>query len=269
VHIIATLLDAGFKPFAFGAQRNLDQLHPSPFGAPLMMLRADDPEQLHMHQLINRMNGLAYGGKDMGLPGWVQIDCGILPSAFIGFGRPACEVPERLKWEMGLSGEEAFVPLAEAISIPTIQPGVWTSYSMCTVLSGMKLGYASKLLSLRAYGARSTLGVAQFDNFALKIHTRFGALEITQPFVPYHTCPDNTFVYKLNLRRGEVLDQLERGQFIPDAREPTFWLDALDTERMREMSANVRGGTHRYWLLPPGATRREGRIMNPVFEEKI
>jgi hypothetical protein len=135
-------------------------------------------------------------------------------------------------------------------------------------LGGHGLGYAAKLLSLRAYGARWTLGVAQFDNFALKIHTRFGALEITQPFVPYHTCPNNTFVYKLDLRGGEVLDRLERGEVIADPREPTFWLDALDTPRMKDMSAKVRAGTHRYWLLPPGAVRQDGRIVNPIFEER-
>lgn len=268
-HIVRALLQAGYEPFAFGAQANLDLLHPSPFGAPLRMLRADDPEQLHMHQLINRMNGLAYGGKDMGLPGWVQIDCGILPSAFLGFGRPAADLPERLQWELGLTGDEPFVPVAEAISIPTARPGLWTSYSMCAVVPGHQLGYASKLISLRAYGAGSCLGVAQFDNFALRIHTRFGALEITQPFVPYHTCPHNTFVYRLDLRRGEVLDRLERGEVIADAREPTFWLDSLDTPKMQEMSANVRAGTHRYWLLPPGVERADGRVHNPIFEERV
>lgn len=265
-HIVANLLEAGFEPFAFGARANLEQLHPEPFGAKLRMLAADDPSWLNMHQLINRMNGVAYGSKDMGMPAWVQIDCGVLPSAFVGFGRDAGDLPERLQWQMGLSGDEGFVPVAEAISIPTIHAGLWTSFSMCTVLGGHGLGYASKLLSLRAYGARHTLGVAQYDNFSLRIHTRFGALEITEPLVRYHTCPDNTFVYRLDLRGGFVLDRLERGEVVTDDREPTFWLDAVDTERMAEMAARVRAGTHRYWLLPPGAERYDGGIRCPIFE---
>jgi hypothetical protein len=267
--IVTELLDKGFQPFAFGSRRNLEMLHPEPFQAPLRMLASDDPEWLHMHQLINRMNGVAYGSKDMGMPAWVQIDCGVLPSAFVGFGRPASDLPERLQWQMGLTGDEGFVPVAEAISIPTIHPGLWSSFSMCTVLGGYGLGYASKLLSLRAYGARYTLGVAQYDNFALRIHTRFGALELTEPFVPYHTCPDNTFVYRLDLRGGHVLDRLERGEVLADEREPTFWLDSHDSERMVAMSENVRAGTHRYWLLPPGADRYEGGIRCPIFEAVV
>ena len=268
MHIIASLLDDGYVPFAFGRRENLDTLHPAPFGAELQMLPADDPGNLSFHQFINRLNGLAYGGKDMGMPAWVQIDCGILPSAFLGFACPPDSLPERLKWDLGVSPDDPLVPISEAISIPSAVPGLWTSYSMSTVVPGKKLGYASKLLSLKAYGARSALGIAQFDNFALRIHTRFGALEITEPLVPYHTCPDNTFVYRLDLRRGAVLDTLERGGVMDDAREPSFLLDAHDTEKMADMAARVRAGTHRYWLLPPGAMRMEGRVMNPILEER-
>ncbi len=269
MHIVQRLVDQGFTPFAFGSQANLSQLHPAPFGAQLEMMASDDPAFLHMHQLINRLNGLAYGGKDMGMPAWVQIDCGVLPSAFIGFGKPAQDLPERLQWELGLSGEEPLVPVAEAISIPTMHAGTWMSFSMSAVMKGFKLGYASKLLSLRAYGARYTLGVAQFDNFALRLHTRFGALQIVEPHVPYHTCPENSFVYKLDLRGGHVLDRLERGEVIADNREPTEWLDSNDTPRMIAMGTRVRAGTHRYWLLPPGAERREGSVFNPIYEEAM
>jgi hypothetical protein len=109
--------------------------------------------------------------------------------------------------------------------------------------------------------------VAQFDNFALRLHTRFGALEIIEPRVPYHTCPDNTFTYGLDLRGGAVLDVLERGGAIEDPREPTFLLDAHDTEKMTWMAEKRREGKARYWLLPPGADRRDGRVLNPIFEE--
>ena len=266
MHLIASLLEKGFVPFAFGSRANLDLLHPAPFGAALTMWAADDPEHLEVHQLINRMNGLAYGSKDMGMPAWVQIDCGILPSSFIGFAAPASTLPNRMRWDLGIADGDRLVPVAEAISIPTAEPGVWSSFSMCTVMPGHKLGYAAKVMSLRAYGSRQTLGVAQYDNFSLRIHTRFGALRISEPLVPYHTCPDNTFVYRLDLRGGHILDRLDRGEVIDDNREPSFWLDATDTDRMREMAARTRAGTHDYWLLPPGAKREGSTILNPILE---
>lgn len=266
MHLIANLVEAGFVPFAFGRRTNLDLLHPSPFGAELLMLDADDPANLPFHLFINRLNGLSYGGKDMGMPAWVQIDCGILPSAFIGFAVPASTLPERLKWRMDISTYDGLVPISEAISIPTAEPGRWMSYSMSTVLPGHQLGYGSKLLSLRAYGCRTTLGVAQFDNFALRIHTRFGALKIVEPHVPYHTCPTNSFVYASDMRGGQTLDRLERGEVVDDSREPTFMLDSKDTPKMVQMGERVRAGTHEYWLLPPGAVRTDAGVCNPILE---
>lgn len=267
-HLVQQLVDEGFVPFAFGNRSNLEELHPAPFGATLHMIAADDPKNLHYHHAINRLNGLAYGGKDMGMPAWVQIDCGILPSAFIGFALPASLLPEKLKWQMDVHDDVGLIPVAEAISIPTVQPGKYTSFSMCSVIPGRQLGYASKLLSLKAYGCRKTLGVAQFDNFALRIHTRFGALEIVEPHVPYHTCPENTFVYGCDLRGGAALDILERGGVVDDDREPTFLLDARDTDTMIDMASKVRAGTHRYWLLPPGAIRTEHGVQNPILVEE-
>jgi len=265
-HVVSKLVAEGFVPFAFGNRRNLELLHPEPFGVPLTMIAADDPANLTYHTAINRLNGLAYGGKDMGMPAWVQIDCGILPSAFVGFALPAEQLPEKLKWQMEINDESGLVPVAEAISIPTIQPGKYTSFSMCSVIPGRQLGYAAKLLSLKAYGCRETLGVAQFDNFALRIHTRFGALRIEEPHVPYHTCPENTFVYACDLRGGAVLDTLERGGRVDDDREPSFMLESKDTERMIAMAENVRAGTHRYYLLPPGAVRRDDGVFSPILE---
>jgi hypothetical protein len=269
MHLIAHLVESGFTPYAFGRRKNLELLHPSPFGADLLMLPADDPKNLAFHHFVNRLNGLSYGGKDMGMPAWVQIDCGIMPSAFIGFAAPVSELPEKLKWQLQISSYDGLVPISEAISIPTSEPGRWMSYSMSTVLPGHQIGYASKVLSLRAYGCRTTLGVAQFDNFALRIHTRFGALQIVEPHVPYHTCPTNSFVYASDLKGGHVLDRLERGEVVDEDREPSFWLDSKDTPKMVEMAARTRAGTHRYWLLPPGAARGEGGVKNPILEEVL
>ncbi len=268
MNIIGNLVEQGFVPYAFGSRPNLELLHPAPFGAELTMIPADDEEHLAFHHFVNRLNGLAYGGKDMGMPAWVQIDCGILPSAFIGFALPPERLPEKLKWQLGIGNHEGLVPISEAISIPTAQNSRWMSYSMSTVIPGKKVGFASKVLSLRAYGCRSTLGVAQFDNFALCLHTRFGALEILEPHVPYHTCPTNSFVYGLDLKGGAVLDILDRGGEVKDEREPSFWLDSQDTPAMQQMAAKVRAKTHRYWLLPPGVERTDDGVRCPVLEEK-
>lgn len=266
--LIQSLLDKGFVPFATGASANLERLNPAPFGHSLTMCPAEDPTFHKLQGLINQMNGIAYGGKDLGMPNWVQLDCGLLPSAFVGFACRASMLPSRLQWELGLEGTEGFVPVAEAISIPTLTPGEWASYSMCTILPGHQLGFASKLLSLAAYGAESTLGVAQYDNFALRLHTRFGNLEIVDANVPYHTKPENTFVYRLRPNQDITLDDLAKGA-VPAEQEPSFLMDAGDTRQMERMAARIRAKTHKYTLLAPGVFRHKGRLVNPILETPL
>jgi len=264
--VLDALLAEGFVPFAFGSAANLDRLNLNPMGIPLKPVASDRPGALMWHELVNRMNGLAYGGKDMGMPAWVQIDCGVLPSAFIGIAAPRHLVPDRLAWDLDLRGDEDIVPVAEAISIPTAESGVWSSFSMCSVLPGYKLGFLSKVLSLAAYRANATLGVAQFDNFALRIHTRFGELEILEPHVPFHTRSANTFVYRCEI--GESTLQQALGPRAP-TEEPSFLLGAQDTARMEDMAAKVAAGTHRYWLMSPGARRTEHGVVNPIREQRL
>ena len=43
-------------------------------------------------------------------------------------------------------------------------------------------------------------------------------------------------------------------------------LESRDTERMMDMAEKVRAGTHKYFLLPPGAIRRDDGVWNPILE---
>lgn len=264
--LLAALSQRGFVPFAFGAAANLERLDGRPLGVPLRRLDAADPANASFHRLLNRMNGLAYAG--MGMPLWVQFDCGVLPSAFIGWGRGARDLPERLRNSLGLTGDEPLVPVAEALSVPSAVPSQWVSWSMCSVLPGHQLGFASKLVSLAAYKADSTLGVAQYDSGALRIHTRFGRLELVQPLANGHTHPERTFVYRLDLRDPTWLKSLSEGATLP-ADRPTMLLDPTDTAQVRQLDARVRAGTHRYWLLPPGRVLDGDRWLNPIQEERV
>jgi hypothetical protein len=264
--LLSSLAQRGYVPFAFGASSNLDRLDTRPLGVPLRRLDAADPANASFHRLLNKMNGLAYGG--MGMPLWVQFDCGVLPSAFIGWGRGARDLPERLRHGLGLVGDEPLVPIAEALSVPSATPGQWVSWSMCSVLPGSQLGFASKLVSLAAYKAESTLGVAQYDNGSLRIHTRFGPLELVQPMASGHTWPERTFVYRLDLRDPTWLKSLADGATLP-ADAPTMLLDPDDVGKLRQIDARVRAGTHRYWLLPPGRVLEGDRWLNPILEQRV
>ena len=65
------------------------------------------------------------------------------------------------------------------------------------------------------------------------------------------------------------VDKLERGGQVDDEREASFTIGSRDTDKIREMAERTREGSHRYWLLPPGAIRGEHGVTNPIFEEVL
>lgn len=194
--MIAELCADGFVPFAFGAADNLAHLRPTPLGAPLRLLPADGPAALSFHQQLSALNAAAFGG--MGMPAWVQLDLGALPSAFIGWALPGHRLPPELALRLGASPDD-LVPVAETLAVPTLVPGRVMSCSMASVWPGRHLGLAAKLLGLAALGATEALGVTQYDNPALRSHTRLGDLEVVEPTLAFHSRPDVSFLYRLRI----------------------------------------------------------------------
>ncbi len=241
----------GFVPFAFGYPTNLARLAHRPLDISLTLIRSDTAAGLAFHRTLNRLNALAFGG--MGMPAWVQLDCGVLPSAFVGWARQAKDLPADLRTTIAPEAAlDDLVPVAEALAIPTAEPGTWASISLASVWRGERLGVATKALALAAYGAQRTLGVCQYDSPALRVHTAFGPLRIVDPRVEYHSKPHTTFVYALD-DVPAVLD----GRFPSVAGEPVnFATDSLAD--LRPYVEASRSGLGYLWILPPGLAK--GRV---------
>lgn len=249
---LADLIARGFAPFAFGAADNLARLDPTPLGAPLLLLAAEDPDHADLHRTLNRLNGLAYGGADLAMPLWVQLDCGLLPSAFVGFAQRRSALPEALRHDLDpRGGPDAWVPVSEAIAVPSLVPGRFVSFSLASLVPG--LGFATKLLALAATRCREAVGVAQYDNPALRLHARFGRLELLQARALGHRHPDRTCVYRLRVD-PDRLTRLDRGERAPDV-VPDRWLDPADPEALAALDVAVRSG-ERWDVVAPGSVDR-------------
>lgn len=248
--ILAGLVERGFVPFAFGAADNLAHLDPTPLGLPLRMLAAEDPALADLHRTLNRLNGLAYGAADLAMPLWVQLDCGLLPSAFVGFALPERALPPALRDQLDPhGGPDALVPVSEAIAVPTLVPGRVVSFSLAALVPG--LGFATKLLALAAHRCREAIGVAQYDNPSLRLHARFGRLELVQARAIGHRYPDRTFVYRLRVD-PTWLARLDRGER-PEEPPAERWLDPADAPTIAWLANDLLAG--RTWdVLPPGVT---------------
>lgn len=276
------------KPFVLGAEANLRRLEQAlpalrVFGRAIEQRVAENPQQARFASLLQVANALEYEAG-MGMPAWVMLDCGLLPSFFAGIAGPLSAVDPvrrdrwKARWKEAMehrgrlenTGGPAFdpelrddeiVPLSEFCALPAIAPGVIVAFSLYSLRPG--LATAAKALGLalhRALGATRQIGVAQYGNLALRTHTRFGPLKILQAVTPAHTLSTSTFVYELAIPPRERLEEIAvtaiSGRSRPEtdrSLEPHASLvDAEDSATWRAFDHHIREGTHQYEIVSPG-----------------
>jgi hypothetical protein len=265
------LLTEGYGLFLASNDAVLGQLDTSPFGESMLCLDLLGPPQnawtqADMMRIYNVLNATAFGDKGIPLQNWVMIDLGLLPSAFLlvtvtqeaaraalaqarGDRRRehSAQVLAAVLAEADRLDHRGPVPVAGYCAAPTPVAGEWVGWSLCSALPG--LGTTAKGVALEVYRARTLTGVAQFTDQALRVHRRFGPMEIMAPTLDLHPVP-HTMVYRTQV-------------YGPDSeRTPTMWLDARDLDAQREMQAKVDAGTSRYFILSPGLA--DGQV--PILE---
>jgi hypothetical protein len=222
--------------------------------------------------LFNVINGIAFGDRGIPMPQWVMIDLILMPSAAVIASLPQEEyaaMVEKSRFAFSsdvkphllaalakarLDGYTGPMPVGGYCAAPSAAPGTWVGWSLWSLMPSVGLGRVVKALALSAYRTRKLDGVTQYDNSALKVHTRFGPLRVLVATVPFHTSP-GSFVYETDLAAGGVTPA-----------EPSFLLDPLDYERQRAMQKAIEGGRSEFHVLPPGHVTRDGITYVPVLE---
>jgi hypothetical protein len=224
--------------------------------------------------LFNVINGIAFGDRGIPMPQWVMVDLILMPSAAVIASLPQAafaEMVERstfrfdtdvkqhlhaVQEQMRESGYTGPVPIGGYCAAPSAAPGTWVGWSLWSLMPAVGLGQAAKALALSAYRAHKLDGVTQYDNSALKVHTRFGALKILVATVPFHTSP-GSFVYESDF------DAAVGG---PGSTEPSFLLDPFDYERQGAMQKAVEAGHSDFYVLAPGHLVEHGKTYVPILE---
>lgn len=224
--------------------------------------------------LFNVINGIAFGDRGIPMPQWVMVDLILMPSAAVIASLPLdtfAEMVERstfpfdtdvkhhlrvVQENIKTSGYRGPVPVGGYCAAPSAASGAWVGWSLWSLMPKVGLGQAVKALALSAYQARKLDGVTQYDNSALKVHTRFGALRILVATVPFHTSP-GSFVYESDFT-GAVGG--------PGTTEPTFLLDPFDYERQNAMQKAVETGQSAFYVLAPGHLIQGGATYVPILE---
>lgn len=210
-----------------------------------------DEVSLPFYRLVNAGNHVAFG--PLSLPPWVQLDCCTTPSAMIGFARPRQHIEEdtwlALMAQVAMVfGEEAVaavkdydgpVPVSEYCALPSFEPGVIVGMSLYSLHPGLHLGVRTKALALACYGAREQIGVTQYANPAVRVHTTFGSLEVTGARAAAHTRADEAFVYRLAVPDADALARLveDAAPMHPEPATESIPLDDSTQQRMQELIA--------------------------------
>jgi hypothetical protein len=223
--------------------------------------------------LFNVINGIAFGDRGIPMPQWVMVDLILMPSAAVIAGlsqevfaamvetstfpfdtdvkRHLREVQDSVR-QSGYAGP---IPVGGYCAAPSAASGTWVGWSLWSLMPRAGLGRAVKALALSAYRTQKLDGVTQYDNSALRVHTRFGTLRIMVATVPFHTSP-GSFVYESDF----TVPDRARGC------EPTFLLDPLDYERQRAMQKAIEAGGSEFYVLAPGHLVKDGTSYVPVLE---
>jgi len=251
-------LEDKLVPYALTWEPNVDLLSLDlDVGRDVEVLLVEDPDNRAFCGILNRSNQLAFGGpRNMGMPLWVMLDCAIVPSAMLGFMLARRDVPGELAELLDLDDDvDGWIPMSEYCACMTLEPGTVSGFSLHCHVAGQGIATRTKALALAALDARAQIGVTQFDNPAIRVHARFGPMEILLHRPSVHTHPDDSFVYRLELPGQDVLAEMAGGgvEFgVPDRPPGIRWTfdpdDEVNHGRLNEHLTN--GG--RAWIVSPG-----------------
>lgn len=272
------LVGRGVEFFLASNDTLRSHLNETPYGHKLTWLDFTDTTDrgwstAEFLNLFNVINGIAFGDRGIPMPQWVMVDLILMPSAAVVAGlsqegfrdmverstfRFDTDVKHHLRVvqeRMKASGYDGPVPVGGYCAAPSAAPGTWVGWSLWSLMPAVGLGQAAKALALSAYRARKLDGVTQYDNSALKVHTRFGPLKIVVATVPFHTSP-GSFVYESDFTLPAA----------DGVKPPSFLLDPFDYDRQAAMQKAVEAGRSEFYVLAPGHLVENGTTYVPILE---
>ncbi len=245
-------------PYVLTTRRNLPYLDLDiDVGVDPEVFFVDDQSHAEFCSLLARSNHEAFGGREsMGMPLWVMLDCAILPSAVVGFMLPVDETPEELIDKLDVDEDyDGYIPISEYCGCPTVEAETISGFSLHCHLAGHGIATRTKALALAIYAARTQIGVTQFYNPSIRVHVRFGAMEIVTHRPAVHTYPEDSFVYRLNVPPRKTLIDMAKGSDVfghADLPDGVRWEFDPDNEVMHGRLARHLREDGRAWLIPPG-----------------
>lgn len=259
------------EPFVVAPRWRFDRLDLQPFGVDISEVHRYDilsPASRGFVERLVRLDRLTFGSTGMPMPEWLFVDASALPGLIVGMGSPASALAPETIERLGFAcaGDE-LVPLSMYIAVPAQRPGVWYGHNLASLnreapeLSLRGLGGVTKALGLRVMGCREQLGATQWSSTALRVHTRFGHMELLTAWTPAHANPA-TLTYRLRIT-DECLAAALCGQRPPTPRRGVLLVDPHDRRGLLELEHRIERG-ERLAVVGPPEPDPSGAALVPV-----
>ena len=253
-----------FEWFVLSTQENAWHFNMTPFGAKgkkAAFIDVLNPKHAGFIELVNRLDGLSYGNKNLAIPKWVQLDCASLPSGIVGLAMTAKDLPQDIKERFEIESDyPGLVPVSEYCAIPSAG-GSWIGHTCASLMEGSGLGLFTKVLALAVYQAQRLRGISQYENTAVKLHTRISNLALASAVTPAHGEPWNTFVYQHEVHQ----DKLESILCSPsEKQDPTLLLDPSSMRQKLDLQKRIEDGESVSILYPGHVYDEHHKLLIPI-----
>jgi hypothetical protein len=246
-------------PYVYGTSWNIDKLALDVgLDRDIEVLEFSNAEHAAFADLWVRGNQIAFGGlEDMGMPSWVFVDCVIMAFAAVGFMLPADQTPEAVRRELEIPDDyDGWVPISEYSICPTVEADTVAAFSLQSRIQGRGIGTRTKALGLYTADVDFQTGVTQYTSPALRVHTRFGPMEVLVDRPPAHDHSEKSLAYRLDVPSQAELARLAAGEphdpsvsSTPDGERWTF--EVGDPESHEHLSSHLEEGGCA-WVVQPG-----------------
>jgi len=267
------LIEKQYTVFIAGLASNAKDLNLKPFGIETTFIDVMNKENHVFLNLLNQLDGIAYGNKNLAMPKWVGLDCGLLPSAFIGLAKPAEKSDTKILEQFDLSADyTGLVPISEFCALPKLGNLEMVAHTLACIEPGKGLGLATKVLGLKIYNAQEIFGIAQYNNSAVKLHTKISDLELVSTTAPLHELSEQTFVYKCAIPKNldDILLKKHSATKLPkEYAGYDFLLDPEDANMKTMMQDVISSEIFKFYVVQPGQIYTNDKLYIPIKKEYL
>jgi hypothetical protein len=261
----------GHQPFVVATPKLIERMNLSPLGKTVEHVYSC----LHMASgpfldLIQHLDSRCYAARRLRMPRWAFYDCGELPGAIIGLGRPARGLSPELRAALDVAPTyEGLVPVTMYVAIPMLEKHHWLGHTITSIHEVIDGGVPSGsriltiAIALSALRAKRATSSTQWASAELDSIAHFAPLTVMAAWVPQHDHP-GTCVLRCEVDEARILAGLSEP---PAAPKHNRMIDPNDERALIALQKEIEAGSRVAVAGPPFYTK--GDTMVPIAYEEV